>query len=376
MRLAPTLALALLACEAGPRIPLPPRGPCADEVPDEEVTGGRVVVFPERDWICPAEPPDATCRPLRSDPERTVRVTEELGGATFVFVLDRMTIPVRGTRGPECEPAGFVGSYGLDLDRRDSGRGSNAVDADCEAFAADDASAIEPGVTGVDNAFQELVELVERAMSEDDCPESTPFEEPGCILCPEPACRPTSYGCIDRVLGKEVHAGHLLVLLEVTGVDSLLHDPEVEVALYAGRVWGGGPPAVDSATARLRPGQAFETLGPIAEPTTGDLFHGRLRARWDHVWLPRVRYGYPEALLDAELRVAICEAGAFAGQLGGSAEVDALVRQLEEVEPSYAHIARSILGAVADLEPGADPAVCERISVAYSVEGVPATRHP
>lgn len=97
MRLAPTLALALLACEAGPRIPLPPRGPCADEVPDEEVRGGRVVVFPERDWICPAEPPDATCRPLRSDPERTVRVTEELGGATFVFVLDRMTIPVRGT---------------------------------------------------------------------------------------------------------------------------------------------------------------------------------------------------------------------------------------------------------------------------------------
>lgn len=383
MRAALAVGLLVCACDVAPFVPWPERAPCAED-PSAADIRERTVTFPPRDFVCaeperPARDGDPqvceTVVPLRDEDQRSVAVGDELGGATLVYLLDALSIPEAT---PDPDGLGSV-AVGFDLDALDSGDGSVEIDADCQDFNQDFASPYEPSVGGVDNAFQGLLRSAEDLFDPRDCP--PPPEELCTTVCGSLGCsrRCPLSRCTDALLRREVHDGVLLVLLEITGVDSFENDPEVEVAIYAGRTLDGARPRLTAEStdegARVVADQRFETIAVIAPPARGDILVGRLRVRWPRVELPRERYGYPSSLLDVELRAGVCAHGLFDGHMGGAATVDSLVEQAAEVAPvgSEATI-RSILESIADLQPRRDRWECDRISVAYALEGVPAIR--
>jgi len=351
------LSLLLVGCDTA-ELAQPPRGPCEGELPRLGDGSQRMVTFPPRDFRCGdgAGPVCSPSVPVRSDEERTVVVTDELGGIDLVYVLDQLSLPEAESRDEDGVPG--THAVGFDLDALDTGGGSDAPTASCAEFAPDHASAIEPGGGGVDNAFQGTVRFLEYLLDSRDCP--------GAVV----------EGCLDARLQRELSEGRLLLLLELTGVDSLEHDDAVRAALYLGVVSDGGPPPTVAGSLRFAPGQEFVTLGTVAEPAPADIFHGRLRARWSMVELPIGPAPYPRALADAELRAGLCPNGLYFGHLGGAMAVDDLTAQVvEELNVAIEETgARSVLESVADVRPTDDPAVCEQLSVGYALAGVPATR--
>lgn len=349
------LVWALTGCQLEGETTWPPRAPC------EPSTGPVVdtVTFPPRDRVCAdgAATPCPLTVPLHSDEARTVDVSAELDGATFSYLVSHLALPEATRR------SGDVASgIGADFDGLDSGFGSTLADATCEEFGEDHASAVEPGVTGIDNVFEALIGTMEGLMDSSECPAGM------------------GDGCIDARLSEDLRAGRLLMIVEVTGVDSFEHDPEVNVAMYAVRTTDGSPPALDGDV--IAAGQELETVATLAAPSTGSILHGRLEASWSELSLPRERFGYPEQLTRPRLRAAICERGLFHGYLAALTPVEAMVEQWTgERAPLGGRIdaetARNVLQAVADVSPSAeDPTVCEHISLAYAVEAVPATRRP
>lgn len=177
------------------------------------------------------------------------------------------------------------------------------------------------------------------------------------------------------------HVSLLLLRLELAGVDSLENDDRVTVTLYLGGTVDGRPPALDGPTdgssTRVEPDQTFATVRTFVGPTEADILHGRLRVRWPFLEIPRERFGYPSRLFGAELRTRVCANGLFNGHLGGAVEVDELVAQITEgFGPGLEETSRSVAESVADLAPTADPEVCSRISAAYAIAAVPASRIP
>ena len=346
------LALASWGCTEPP--PLPDNGDCSGAIPGSGDGSRRTVTFPARDFVCAEDdlPPCALTVPLRTDTERTVTVTDELGGVTVSYLLDSLSLSQHYVYGSP----GAAG-VGFDLDGLDTGQGSDALEATCEQVSFDFPSEYEPGVQGVDNVFADMVPLAENLFPAEDCP--------GMAID----------GCIDALLKRDVHEGRLLLLLELTGVNSTEHDPEVAASLYYVRMLGGGAPALEGS--RVASGLTFETVRMLAGPTDADIFHHRLRARWEALELPRDRFGYPSRLSDVELRGSVCAAGFHGAHLGGVARVVDLQEQVDlRASSDFASGARDIIQSWADVWPGPDPEVCTGVSVAYAVEGVPASRAP
>lgn len=355
MRGSSILVVLVLGCSP----PWPELGPCAGSLPGLGDGGERTVTFPPRDFVC--EDPDAVpCEnsvPLRSTGRRTVTVRDELGGATVVYLLDVITLPRAIGRWPRLQAVGF------DLDGVDTGHGSNDIDADCQQFNRDFESPYEPSLGGVDNAFESLIGSAEILLDAIECPGGT------------------TDGCLDALLRQDTQTGPLLLLLELTGVDSLEHDPEVSVALHLGRMADGAAPLtsgpVGEPGTRVLPDQIFETVRTVVEPAPGDILHHRLRVRWPRVELPRERYGYPSILSRVELRASVCADGLSRGHMGGLSANEDLFAQVLEQYPGEAETFRAVFETVADIQPSAaDPIFCEYISTAYAVEGVPAARLP
>lgn len=351
------LATTLLCACSSSSVPWPDNGPCDGTLPMRGDGTVRRVTFPERDFVCRASS-ERGCEavvPLRGDSERTVDVVNELGGATVAYVLDQLAIP-----SPRMNRLGELETVGYDLDGWDHGPG---VGTTCATWNADYVSAYEPGVAGVDNAFASFVSVLEGVLERDTCPDGV------------------AIGCVDALLRRDVHEGVLLLVLELTGVDSLEHDPEVEAALYVVRVPGGGPPSLTgprgATTTRLESHQRFTTERVLVEPTRADILHRRLRVRWPVLALPRERFGYPTPLHDVELRASVCANGLFRGHFGGRATVDDLAAQAGEAFPPGAEdTIQSVLEAIADLDPSRDGGACTAVSTAYAIEGVPAERAP
>ena len=331
-------------------LPWPPRAPCV-AAPGPPV---RTVTFPPRDFACRpgVEPPCELALPLRAMEQRTVDVSEELSGSTFVYVVSALALPE-----PTRRPGEPRRSIGADLDGMDSGEGSMAATATCEEFGVDLVSSLEPGVVGIDNAFSSLVPSAESGLRAAECPESS------------------TEGCLDALLARDIREGRLLLLIEVGGVDSFEHDPEVEVAMYAARLADGDGPALVGET--LAPGQRFATAATLATPAAGSILHGRLFTGWPTLDLPRERFGYPDRLERVQLRAAICAEGLFHASLAAVTPVDALV---EQAAPTFASSLseerlRRVFETVADVSPSAgDSTLCERVSLAYRVEAVAAER--
>jgi len=307
------------------------------------------VTFPARDFTCVASEatPCETLTAARSEAERTVLVTRDMPATTLTYVIGTFSSP----------QASFAGTApGLNLDATDSGSGSTAIDANCEEFNRDFRTVRDPEQVGVDNALEGLLGTLEGLLDTADCPGG-------------------ATGCLDAQFTREINEGRMLLLVEITGVESFANDEQVQVALYAGSVVGGGLPALGDDD-RLAPGQTFETVSTLLPPTPGDIFETRLRVRWTEGFvlpLASTVLLLPD-IDEPELRANVSAAGLELGVVGATTTIDPVVARASAIMPGIADTIRSILEAVADIGPTADPAVCERLSTGYLVDAVPALR--
>lgn len=308
------------------------------------------VTFPPRDFVCgaPASAGCATTVPLRSVTERTVTVTRDMRPTTLTYVIGTLSIL-------EASSAGTA--VGFNLDGLDSMEGSILISADCEEFNPDFASLLDPGHVGVDNTFQGLVATIESLLDASMCPGMT------------------TDGCLDVTIQEQILDGTLLLLVEVTNIDSFAYDESVEVALYAGAVPGGGMPMLLGGGG-LAPGQTFDTVSTLVAPTFGDIFDGRLRVRWTGMvtLLPGGSLLLPLQLDDPELRADISTAGLALGVMGGTTSIDYLVTAASALMPGIEDTLGAIFEGIADVTPTSDPVICANISSGYLLDAVPALR--
>lgn len=306
-------------------------------------------VFPPRDFVCPAEssPPCETTMAALSPADRTEELTSS-EPITVTYVLDDIRIP----------QAGAVTAVGFNLDGLDSGREGDPESPRCDRYTPDFESTDGERV-GVDNAFSGLIPTFEGIAVAPDCPEGV------------------SRGCMDAAIREAVHAGTMLVLLEVTDMNDATNDDDVGVALYAASVEGGGAPLIES-DGRLASGQRFVSTSLLAATVRGDVFRGVLRAQWPTVQfaVPPLTAGVriPLGLDQVELRFSVGSDEGL-GELGGSREVSTLVEELSD-EESAATVG-AVLSSVADLDPSEDdPGSCRTLSFGYALQGVTAVRVP
>lgn len=304
-----------------------------------DVSGGATFTFPPRDGEC-VDPAGVPCTGTRSEADRTIRLPETMPDTTYVYVVSSLSIPEAtpdpdGPDGPErAQAAGF------DLDGLDSRDGSIETDASCEDFHQDFRSVTDPNHFGVDNALQGIVGMEERVLDPAQCPGLT------------------TEGCIDASIEQRISEGSLLLLVEVSGVNDLTYDSRVLLQLHFGATVDGMPPATDP-DGTLSPGQAFVSTMRLDPAVEGDIFEGRLAARPESLPLAFEAGGFPFALTitQTQIRFDISDAGLTMGAIGGAWAWPAFDGDL----------------SIGDLSPGADPSLCELLSVGLLFEATTAT---
>jgi hypothetical protein len=304
--------------------------------------GGGGTVFPERDFACEAgaAQPCATTVEVNTDAERTAAEGTELDNATLVFVMNDLT-----------SPDAIDGAVaGFNLDATDSGEGFDDA-ADCEGQQPDYISTADPDHIGVDNQFAASVApLLEGAASID----------------------------LNATLLEQINTGSLILMMEVTGVESLENDAEIELQLLLGSVPDGATLEIDSATGALAAGQSFMVMEELGDPVRGDIFQGRVRAAAPSIELSLDVMGMPLSLViqSPELRFDIAESGLTNGVIGGFITVQSIIDTISMI-PDLADFvgpASMILSMYADLQPSADdPNTCDSISIGLSFGATTAT---
>lgn len=324
------LVLLLLGCQRQPN--------CA-------VAGGVLATFPERDYVCEqnAEPPCELTVPASSDDARTVSMCPDLDGVTLTYVIDVIAVP--GALNPL--------SIGFDFDGMNSGEGSGARDATCEE--ANDDFVSPDGRIGIDNAMRGLVSRFEGGFDPADCPDEN------------------TAGCLDARLLEDIRAGALLLVLELTGVDSFDNDPSVGATMYSVRTEDGAALRIAGADGRAVADQRFVVLEARSESVDGSILDGRLRVMWPSLTLPQSGLGYPDEYTRVELRADVRESGLENGEIGGLVDaIDFANATAERDESLTEDQIRIVFQFIADVTPtAADPRTCEHISAAYAFEGVP-----
>ena len=269
-------ALALWACD----------GPVEPPLPDGET-------FPERDKVCAAgeAQPCVTDEDAHTAAERTHEVGNEHNDATFVYVVNRLSIP-------EAED-GVVA--GFNLDGLDSGEGSDDAE-DCLGYTPDYVSSTDPDHIGVDNALEGLVGILAEQIVSDTC-----------------AGMPDELGC---TLGEQINEGAVLLLLEVSGVESLEYDTDVQLQLAL-------------------------TVDGMNVPLT---------------------------ITNPEIRADVSETGLTNGAIGGELTIADLQMTVEMLGLDFD--VEGVAGGFADLSPSAaDPLTCEGLSVGITFGATSATRN-
>lgn len=321
-------ALALWACDGTPVDP-----------PLEGET------FPERDKVCAAgaAQPCATTEDAHTVAERTHEVGTEHNDATFVYVVNRLSIP-------EADD-GVVA--GFNLDGIDSGAGSDDAE-DCQGYAPDYVSSTDPDHIGVDNALEALVGILAEQIVSDTC--AGMADELGCTL------------------GEQINEGAVLLLLEVSGVESLEYDTDVQLQLFLGAVPEGETLTVEGGA--LAAGQTFDVMANLGAPVGGDIFDGRLRATTPQLQLALTVDGMnvPLTITNPEIRADVSATGLTNGAIGGELTIADLQETVEMLGLDFD--IEGVAGSFADLSPSAaDPLTCEGLSVGITFGATSAMRN-
>lgn len=254
-------------------------------------------------------------------------------GMTRVYVVSQVTVPAN-EMGATARAAGF----NLD-DTVSTGDGATCVD-----LTPDFISLTDPGETGVDNALGDLVTTIEDIADID----------------------------LDETLATQIAEGSLLLLMEVTDIDSFSNDSSVSLRLYLGSVPGGGAPEL--AGAALAPGQTFdgEALGTAVQ---GRITGGRLRAETPSLTIAinTSDLAFDLVISDAVVGASITDTALANGAIGGALTLADLRTIVAEVAPGNEGAVDSIVAGFADLRPSAaDPETCEALSVGLLFSAVEA----
>lgn len=305
--------------------------------------------FEARNFQCASgeSPPCETTEPATSDDARTVVEEEEMEDTTYTFVVDTIDLP---------EASGGMAA-GFNLDGLDSGEGSTAADATCQEFNQDFINSQEPDHVGVDNALQGLVGTIEGLLDAGDCPGGT------------------TEGCLGATLQQQILDGSLILMMQVSGVNSFDYDSEVQLQLFLGEVPGGGMP-MEGGSGGLAPDQEFMSTMNLGAPVDGDIFAGRLRASTSllTITVDTGDFSLPLMISNAEVRFDISESGLGAGQIGGFLRTEDIIEAAAMIMPGIEDTVRSVVESVADVEPSAgDPAICDSVSVGLTFGATTAT---
>jgi len=236
----------------------------------------------------------------------------------------------------------------------------------CVDFAQDFTS-LETMEPGVDNAMAGLMTTLASFLM---CPAGTTPEQ-----------------CVHDLLLQQIAEGKVLLVAQVTDVNSFNNDPSVTVQLYRAQVPGCDPamPATCApmltAGGTLAPGQALVPVpmgAALGAPVTGSIVNGRLTVQADVIPLSVGSGGTNITLMvrNARFGAQITATGLSAGAIGGSISVDEVVAIAVAMMLPEA-TARMLLGSYADLVPSAaDPLVCEALSAGIHFEAVTANFTP
>jgi hypothetical protein len=227
-------------------------------------------------------------------------------------------------------------SDGFDLD------GTVSTDGGVDGCGIEDLVSPD-GVDGVDNAFAYLL----------------------------PALELTEAAAVESLVQATIDSGSLLISLELADLDDPTDDRCVDLAV--GRAVGTPMIGTDG---RMLTGQTFDPDPDFARfvvPETalvGGVFEAPLSLE-----LPVSIFAVDLvfALPNGRIRGTLHEDGTVTGVFGGGVEIADLlaIAREENVDPGLHDVMASLLGAWADLAPGAD-GVCTEVSITFAFEAVPA----
>lgn len=254
-------------------------------------------------------------------------------GMTRVYVVSVVSVPAAET-GPNPRAAGF------NLDGLDStGEGTSCVDSNPDYLSLTD-----PSETGVDNALAGLVPLLEAGAGID----------------------------LDETLATQIAEGSLLLLLQVSDIDSFSNDASVSLRLYLGEVPDGSELELSGAT--LAPGQTFDGTA-LGSAVTGSITGGRLRAQAPVLTIA-INTGdlmFDLPISDAVIGASITPTALANGAIGGALTLADLRAIVEQVSPGNVDMVDALLPDFADIQPSADDEeVCEALSVGLLFSAVEA----
>jgi hypothetical protein len=291
---------------------------------------------------------------MTTQPAQTLShvVEEDFPDATRTYVVNLLEVP-----------APMDGAIpGFNLDNMDSGpTGSMAADADCQQAAADYVSSVDPNQIGVDNALGPLLSGVvnQLLVSMMMCPTGTP-------------------SCINYLINQQITMGRVLLLVEVTGVNSYEYDDSIGVQLYLGALPAGTTtPMIDSTNGLLAAGQTFATTLAIGTQVDGDIFNGRLRVKTPllPVMIAAGTLNLTLMILNPELRFNITESALTNGVIGGYVAIADILAAATSAGID-ATTARGLVQPYADIMPGTDPLVCDSLSIGVTASAATAVRTP
>lgn len=172
----------------------------------------------------------------------------------------------------------------------------------------------------------------------------------------------------------QIANGTSLLVLEMTGADSLIDDPLVAVHVFYGRLPAGGPPLLD-VDGRIAPGQTFlveEDLGTAP----GEIVGGRLLTTIARLPLRFTFGGSPLIITIGDVRFegTVGPTSIFSAEAGGGLTVANVVELFDAAGVTLGESAVRSL-ARPDLDEDAS-SVCNTISAGLTIEAVEAIVGP
>jgi hypothetical protein len=283
-----------------------------------------------------------------SDSARTAEEPADMADTTAVYVVDLLSLP----------PASGGLAPGYNLDDLDSGAGSIEPGADCEAYNADYESLYDAGHVGVDNALTGLLMTIEGFIPVENCPGGVRM------------------GCLDAILAQQIAEGTVLLMIEVSGINSYTYDSEVSMQLVMGGLPTGTTAPMLGGDGKLAPGQTFTRVMELGPAVTGDIFAGRLRATTSLITLTidAGDFSIPLMISNPQVRFNITADALAEGQIGGYVQNEDIIAAASAIAPDQVAAVQGIVENVADIEPMADaPETCSAVSVGIVFGGTTAS---
>lgn len=237
--------------------------------------------------------------------------------------------------------------------------------------AADPNGVAPDNFTGVDNTFgTNLVDLISLAV-------------------------PDAGDDLSNLFTTNINDGTILIILEVSGIDSFQNDNCVAIKGYLGNVPGGGAPMTTGGS--LTPGQTLDidpasivNGQPLISFSSAGIVNGRLDVTPSDfpLTIPIGTTSLNFTVRETHLRFNITENAITQGMLGGALRITDIVQALTDLQerneelmamdmatinlPVTPETAQDALEMFADLEPGSSGGPpCESISVGLTLGGVP-----